>query len=125
MNFLADDSFNNFLRDNALWIALAFLAIIVTVLVILLLVNFLKPKNSGAKVKIDHDELLLAIGGKENITSSSLTGSRLSLTLKDYSKVDADKLKLNGIISVIKMTNKITLVVNEQSDKIFAIFKKE
>lgn len=125
MIFLADDDFNNFLRANALWIALVFLAIIVVVLAVLLIINFLKPKKSGAKIRIDSEELLIAVGGKENIISSSLTGSRISLILHDYSKVDVDKLKLNGIVTVIKMTSKITLVANERSDTIFEALKKE
>ena len=65
------------------------------------------------------EHLIKYIGGEDNVISHSINRSRIVLVLKDYSLVDEDKLKSCGVESIIKMSNKITLVSNDAS----AIYK--
>ena len=56
------------------------------------------------------DEVLISLGGKDNVIEHFVNGSRLSLILKNYDLVNIEKLNELGFPSVIKMSNKITLV---------------
>lgn len=117
--------FNDWLKANGIYLAIGVAIVIILVLLIVLMVNFSKKgkKIEGAKNKLGNDSIVEFLGGKENILSSSKTGSRISLELKDYSKVDDTKLKENGVLSIIKMSNKITLVVDKSdADNIFNSF---
>jgi len=86
------------------------LAIILVVTLLILLT--VKRKKHGIKVKVkEADEgIYVYLGGKENIKSYSLNGSRLTLELIDQSKVDKDGLKKEGVSRVLEMSNKIILV---------------
>lgn len=111
---------NAFLRDFGLWIAIG-VAIIVAVVIIILLLQ--KNKKVGDKKKIDEvdsDEWLLALGNKDNIIQASSKGSRLVVELIDKNKLDKEKLKTLGALSIIEMSNKITIVMNSNADKIVA-----
>ena len=77
------------------------------------LVSLLKKKSLNKQSQInniDNDEVLISLGGKDNIIEHFVNGSRLSLILKNYDLVNIEKLNELGFPSVIKMSNKITLV---------------
>ena len=57
-------------------------------------------------------------GGENNIISCEARGSRLVLVLHDYSKLNEEKLKENGVTSLIKATNKVTLIIGEKSKEL-------
>ena len=110
---LTESPFNNFLKQYGVWIAISFALIIVIVLSIFLIVSLLKKKSLNKQSQInniDNDEVLISLGGKDNIIEHFVNGSRLSLTLKNYDLVNIEKLNELGFPSVIKMSNKITLV---------------
>ena len=67
---------------------------------------------------VDDSSWLLALGGKENITFVDAIGSRINLSLKDKEKIDREKLKELGVSSVLTMSNKITLVVENRAQEI-------
>ena len=72
---------------------------------------------------MDNDEVLVALGGKDNIVEHYVIGSRLSLKLNNYDVVNIEKLNQLGFPTVIKMSNKITLVyegdLEELSNRLF------
>lgn len=115
-------SFNSFLKDYGIWIAVA-LAII---LIFVCLFFLLKKGKSKGRGKEEIEAFLAAIGGKENILEVKARGSRLSLSLQDYQKVDKEKLQTLGVSSFIQMSNKITLVIDkaeEMADKISSLMQ--
>ena len=117
------NSFNDFLRDYGLYLALGVVALILVVALAILLPYFLK-KGKGKKGKIaSKGEYLSALGGEENVLSKELKGSRIVLRLADYSKVDKQKLLEVGVDGFIEMEDKLTLVLKGDSEKVYkAIF---
>lgn len=83
------------------------LAIILVVTLLILLT--VKRKKHGIKVKVkEADEgIYVYLGGKENIKSYSLNGSRLTLELIDQSKVDKDGLKKKVLVEYLKCPIKL------------------
>ena len=86
--------------------------IVVAVLVFLVIFFGKRKKNSI----VDASAWLNALGGKENIASVSAIGSRINLSLKDKEKIDREKLTSLGVNSVLVMSNKVTLVINNAVD---------
>ncbi len=87
--------------------------------IIILAANFAK-NNRKTKVKIINiDDSLIAIGGKDNIISHSLSGSRINLVLKDYSLVDREKLKSAGATGFILKSDKLTIVFKDNAEKVY------
>jgi phosphotransferase system IIB component len=46
-------------------------------------------------------------------------GSRIVLVLKDYQKIDQAKLKEAGVDSFIEMSDRLTLVIKDNADKVY------
>ena len=118
-----DNAFNDFLTNYGFYFALALAILIFIAVVIAFIVSVLKNKKRDIKENIENkpqeEQLIKYIGGEDNVISHSINRSRIVLVLKDYSLVDEDKLKSCGVESIIKMSNKITLVSNDSS----AIYK--
>lgn len=122
MIFLIENLFNKFLKDNALWIALFFAVVII----VTLLTIFLSGKRSGIKSgnkSFASEDFLAALGGRENIISLYAKGSRLSLVLKENNLLVEEDLRKNGVMSIIKMSSKITLVVNGSAEELAKVIK--
>jgi len=113
------NSFQEFLKDNALFLALGVVGIILVAVSIILLLSFSKNKNAKENDKQEVFSAYDLLGGKDNVISKSITGSRVSLVLKDYNIINEDELKNNGVASIIKMSNKITLVFKGDSESFF------
>ncbi len=124
MNTLDQISFNQWLGQNAWWLALIFAALIAVTIVAIFLSGKKKSKKEPSR-PIDQSAYLLALGGIDNVEEKSLTGSRIVLKLKDTKKVDQEKLKEIGVDGFIVMSEKLTLVFKKDADKAFeAIFGK-
>ena len=78
-------------------------------------------KNQDKKLTVSDDEFFRLIGGKENIIKYKLVGSRLTLELKDNSKVDKEGLKKEKFDGIIEMKNKIVLVKEDLSTELKAL----
>ena len=94
--------------------------IAVGVLLIAGIVLFFVLRKSGGnnkKVAVD-SEWFDALGGKENIIEATAVGSRLSLKLNDKEQINRDKLKELGVSSILVMSNKVTLVIEKQAEKV-------
>ena len=112
--------FNAFLKNNALWIALAIAGVILLIVLIAVIAAVRAKKKKGGKPArtIDASAYITALGGSDNIISHTLTRSRIVLELKDYDVVDKEKLKEAGVDSFIMMSNKLTLVIQGDADKV-------
>ncbi|MFA5421928.1 MAG: hypothetical protein WC344_03990 [Bacilli bacterium] len=117
MIFLIENPFNTFLQENALWIALSFASIIIVALLIIFLVGNKKTIKAPFVIK-DANAFLQALGGKDNILSIAATGSRLAVSLKQKDLLDEASLKCNGVLSLIKMSDKITLVIDGSAEEL-------
>ena len=108
-------SVDRFLKENAWWMALAVLAVLALVVALLLL---LKPKKKPAPRPVEKSAYLSAMEGEENIVSHLRKGSRIELVLKDYSLLDKERLKAAGVDSFILMSNKLTLVIQGDAERV-------
>ena len=108
-------SVDRFLKENAWWMALAVLAVLALVVALLLL---LKPKKKPAPRPVEKSAYLSHMGGEENIVSHLRKGSRIELVLKDYSLLDKERLKAAGVDSFILMSNKLTLVIQGDAERV-------
>ena len=81
-------------------------------------------KNKDKNINSTYDEIILNLGGKENIVEITARGSRLSIVLKDNSLINIDALKNIGVEGVIVMTSKVTLVIGEDALKLKEYFEK-
>ena len=52
-------------------------------------------------------------------------GSRLSVSLLDKEKIDREKLKELGVSSVLVMSNKVTLVIEDKAEQVAASIQKD
>lgn len=117
MIFLIENQFNIFLRENALWIALSFALIIIAVLLLIFLTSK-KESQKTTKAAFDATAFLQALGGRQNVISLSFKGSRLILVIKEKNLLKEEDLKAQGVLSIIKMASKITLVVSDSAEHI-------
>ncbi|MFA6666935.1 MAG: hypothetical protein WCS51_01005 [Bacilli bacterium] len=104
-------NFNEF--NASYWWVYIILALLVIGLICLIVIKNKKNK----KIKAEEVELVKKLsgvydllGGKDNVISHNLNGSRLTIVLKDYSKVDEPKLKEIGVERILTMSNKMILV---------------
>ena len=112
------DDINAFLKNNALWIALAIVgAIIITLVIIFVIrVNLKKQKDSIANTT--NDEWINALGGKDNILEVNANGSRLSVKLKALENENKEELKKLGVSNIVTMSDKLVLVVEDKAELI-------
>lgn len=82
---------------------------------VVVLIIFLKKKKV---VKVDNSLWIDNLGGKENIESVNQVGSRINLVLKDKEMINKDNLKELGVKSVLVMSNKVTLVIENNAEDI-------
>ena len=119
------NSFNEWLGSYGLYIAIGLAGAVFLTVLGLFLYTYFKGKKQGPIVKaperkvIQNEEALKALGGAENILDHSLNGSRVILVLNNYDLVDDKALKEMGVSSIVKMTNKITLVVKGDASSFY------
>ena len=129
MKILTDNSptttpLNDFLKSYGIWIAIALAGAAFITVVVLFIIAKVKAKDAPLmyeKPPLSQrgSDILLALGGKENILEHSLVGSRLTLTLTDYDVVNEVKLNELGVDSIIKMSNKIILVIKDDISSLY------
>ena len=116
------ENLNNFFSSYAFYIALGVAILIAIVIILIVIFSKRKKKSELSKqdVVIDTNEWLEALGGRENILEKSATGSRLVLKLQEPEKINEEKLKELGVSNILKMSNKITLVFEDQAEAILS-----
>lgn len=111
------DDFNAFFYNYGIWIALGIALIILIVLLFLIFKNKInKPNNSNKQIEVN--DFYESLGGLTNIKTSSLNGSRFTVELIDNTLLNKEALKLLGVNNIIQMSNKITLVINDDIKQI-------
>ncbi len=119
------NSFNEWLGSYGLYIAIGLAGAVFLTVLALFLYTYFKGKKQGPIIKaperkvIQNEEALKALGGNENILDHSLNGSRVILVLNNYDLVDDKALKEMGVSSIVKMTNKITLVIKGDASSFY------
>ena len=110
---------NDFLANNAWWIALS-IAVVIILTVVLIFVFGKKSKKAPKEPKrvIDSNKYYEALGGKDNVISYQRTGSRISLKLNDFDAIDKEKIKEAGVDGFIKMSDKLILVIKGDAEAV-------
>ena len=108
------------LSSNINPVIIVVIAVVATLLVVAcaLLLIFHSRKGNKGKVKVSDSEWIDALGGQDNILEASAIGSRLSVKLNDKETINRDKLKELGVSSILVMSNKVTLVIEKQAEKV-------
>lgn len=120
-------SFDEFLKQNALYIALFFVALIGINIILFFAIPHAKKKGKdkeNAKEINNFAAFFNFCGGKDNIEKLSLQGSRLSLFVKNKNTVNIEELKKNGVEKVISMSEKYVLLINEDLKGVVEEFYK-
>ena len=107
--------------NDPLMISLIIVGGLVFLIAIFLLVYFLFIKKRNKKVVVDNNIWFLALGNKENVKEIRGIGSRLTLKLVDKNKIDREKLKELGVTSILTMSDKVTLVIEGQAEKLSSL----
>lgn len=108
------DSFTNIVLIVALSLVLV---VIIGILIFLITRKIKREKNTLKENLYNLDDIYTALGGKDNIISHQINGTRLTLVLRDYKKVDREKLRSFGVERILLMSNKYILV-GEHLDRI-------
>jgi len=119
MIFLIENAFNEFLKDNAVWIALFFFSLIGLTLIIIFAIN---RKKTPAKISsaLDSDAIVIALGGKDNLLQIDAKGSRLFVSVKQKDLLNKEGLKSAGVTTIIEMSDKYVLVLSSSAETIRA-----
>lgn len=105
--------FEAFLKEYGIYISLGLFGLIVLFLIFYFVYPRLKQEKTEEIKVVDPNQFYLALGGEDNITKLSMTGSRLSVELNDMGKYQEEQLKTLGVIRIIVMKSKLVLLVDE------------
>ena len=100
-------------------VALLVVAIIIGVVV------FLLKRKKANKENEEFPELLEALGGRENIVSTTQKGSRISVVVDNKKSVDRDQVKECGIDTIVMSNKKITLVAGKRAVLMYNYLNKQ
>ena len=118
--FLANDNtFNEFLKVNAIWLALGCVGLIICVVGLILLFHFKKKEKKAPLPTISKKDSLDLLGGEDNVISSKIDGRRVSVVLKDYDLVKKEELEKIGVDRFILMSDRLILVLKENSQDLY------
>jgi phosphotransferase system IIB component len=108
----------DYFMQNLYWI----IAVVVVGLILLyfLFSHLLHKAKLRKQIKTpDQAKYLSALGGLDNIVSHELVGSRIVLSLRDYSKINRPLLQEAGVTGFIEKSDKLTLVVKENAPAVY------
>ena len=98
-----------------LLISIAAVVLVATICIVIFII--LKKKNKATIVE-EFPQLILSLGGKENIISVSYKGSRVNVEVNDKKLVDKESLK-GEVETIVVSSKKVTMVAgNDKSIKI-------
>lgn len=99
-------------------LAIVFACIILLSVILIAIIVFIRKRK---KTNIyEYSGLLDALGGLTNISSLNHKGSRISVNVNDKKIVDKEKIKQEGIDTIVVSNKKVTMVVD--SKKAIEIF---
>ena len=109
---------NMILLDLGPVLAISGGALVLMIALVLLLVLRRKPEKKEEPPQVDDKEWLVALGEQDNIKAVSVRGSRLSVELVDDKKINRESLATLGVKSIITMSNKLILVIENNANLI-------
>ncbi len=77
-----------------------------------------KRKKKAPKIA-PKESYVTALGGLENVINHKLTGSRIYLSLKDYSLLQKERLKNIGVDGFIQKSDGLILVIKGNAKKVY------
>jgi len=86
------------------------IAIILTILFLGIFIFAFKRKKKIRQAE-EFPDLLVALGGKDNITNVDYKGSRVSVVVDNKKNVDKEKVKEQGVETIVISNKKVTMVV--------------
>lgn len=93
------------------------IAIIITAIVVVIVISIVfvifKKKKKIKKIE-EFPGLMDAFGGKENIIGITQKGSRVSVEVDNKSVVNKDKIKEQGVDTIVVSNKKVTMVVGNK-----------
>lgn len=108
-----------------LFIIIGAVAALGLIVLVIFLVNKSRKKSKKLNRAKQDEKLIEGLGGENNIESIvSVVGSRLSVKLFDAELLKRDLLKEAGITSVIVMSNKVTLVIENRAKELSRSLEK-
>ena len=101
------------------------IALLVIIALILLIVACVSKKVKSKKSDEICMNILMYLGGKDNITFIEAKGSRLVVSLADRTLLNEENLKSLGVTSIIKTSNKITLVMGNLALEVVELYNNQ
>ncbi len=99
------------------WVLIGVFAFLIVLGTIVFLV--LSRRKTSSKPEVNANGCALALGGKDNVVSKELRGSRIIVSLKDFSLVDHEALKKAGVTGFIQASDKLTLVIKDGAKELY------
>ena len=113
-------TYNYLIIDIAVFIVL----LVTSAIVIPVSIKSAKRKRLNKKFS-NGESWVFALGEKENIKEVTATRSRLSAILVDNEKIDRELLKKLGVTSILVMSNKVTLLIEEKAEQVAVSIQKD
>ena len=108
----------DYFMQNLYWIIAV--AVVAAILLYFLFSHLFHKAKLKKQIKTpDQAKYLSALGGQDNIVSHELVGSRIVLSLRDYSKIDRPLLQEAGVTGFIEKSDKLTLVVKDNAQAVY------
>ncbi len=107
----------DFYLSNLWWVIT--LVVFLAFLLYFLISYLISKKRSEKKKAFSKEGCALALGGMDNVLSHELKGSRIIVSLKDYSLVKKDKLKEIGVSGFIQKSDSLTLVIKDNAKEAY------
>ena len=102
----------DFLLQNLWWIILLG---VVVLLGLIWLISFLISKNpKKRKGKVGDIDIFTYLGGKDNVLSFTVRGSRLIVKLKNKNLLQREELKALGVKGFVEKEEDITIVLSNE-----------
>ena len=106
-------------NDRIILILIIAAAALVLIALAIFLVKILCKKRVKVLPIASKSEYFEALGGEDNYIDSSREGSRIIVHLKDYSKINKEKIKEAGVTGFIEKSDKLTLVVKDNAEEVY------
>jgi phosphotransferase system IIB component len=106
-------------NDRIILIVIIAAAALVLIALAIFLVKILGKKRVKVLPIASKSEYFEALGGEDNYIDSSRDGSRIVVHLKDYSKINKEKIKEAGVTGFIEKSDKLTLVVKDNAEEVY------
>lgn len=107
------EEINNFLKEYGWIFAVVITVILLATILVIVLLNK-RPKTDKNIAIYDY------LGGKDNIIEENVKGSRLTLKLENKTLIDKEGLRKLGVMNIVEMNEKITLVLGPKLKKNFS-----